>query len=1157
MARLSVAVLGTPEVRHGREALVFPTRKSLAILVYLLVEGGTHRRDKLATLFWPDSDEDAGRATLRSTLARLREGLGESTDGSHLIIERDAVGFNFASDFELDARSLDAASGLARTLSGPERPSDEARRTAIVRLQQGADAWRGEFLEAFSLRDAPDFDDWAGLQREIWRQRAEAVLDRLSLLQAEAGASAGAIATINRWLRLNPLDERAHRRLIQVHAAAGDRAAALRAYEACRAVLEKELGVRPEPETEAVAERIRTAPSQPREARRRGTSPPPHALLEGPLVGRADEFTKLVELFHTCRRGRPQAVTLVGEAGIGKTRLAAEFLGWAAAHGADVLQARAFETGAHLPYQPLIDAARPRVERENAPEALLSDTWLVELSRLLPELRDRYPDLPVPVGDVAAARTRLFEALARLGRALADRAPLVLFIDDVQWADAASLEVLRYAARRWTQDGVTVLLLFGLRAEALTTAELGEWLVGLHRDVAGTDLDLGPLTFEDTLALLGSTPASPPAAEIEDFARWLFAETSGQPFFLVETLRALLEQGALAPRRREDGNWAIDVVRGPNQGERQAFLPPSVRQIIQARLARLTSTGRDLLAAASILGQGFSFEMLCRVGHLTEDDALPALDEVLRSHLLREARDGVGGSGEGRYVFGHDKIRDVVYAGAGGARRRVFHRRALDGLEEAAAPAAELARQALAAGLDEPALRYSIAAGDEAMRLLAARDAATHYERAIALAERLGRGDLVAESHARRGHAFVSIAMWVEARRELEAALAGLGPDLRDRRAEVLVDLIEACWWLLDIPAMRRHATEALGLADRLGRGDIETKAAAWLASAEGSAGNLRACVEQNRRVIDRAYALGIMPPAVAGHFESVNLYWLGRVSEAVRSASETVDQAREEKDIPWLLLSLPHLAAALAGSGRYAEAASAFEEARRLSRDYGIENLRARAIAWSTGFHLDLFDLAGAEALALEARESALAVNFVPSAVSAGIDLLLTYARLHDVGRTEQLIDEVATAAERASGFHGWQWMLRLAEARAEIALARGGWEEARRWADDVIAQSRARGRVKYHVVGLTTHAQALIGLGRTKEAIADLTTAVALARPVGDPALLLRALAALAAVSGDDTIAAEGRAVIKRILEELPDAEMRRRVGTAEPFSVLTRRM
>jgi tetratricopeptide (TPR) repeat protein len=169
--------------------------------------------------------------------------------------------------------------------------------------------------------------------------------------------------------------------------------------------------------------------------------------LVAPLVGRAAAFSQLVAHYQQARQRQPQAVLLMGEAGIGKTRLASEFMTWARAQGAEVLSGQAFEMGGRLPYQPLVEAVRPRLEEENAPEDLLDDPWLAELSRLLPELRVRYPDLPAPTQDELAAKLQLFEAVARLVDALARSALLVLLLDDLQWVDGASLDLLRYLGR--------------------------------------------------------------------------------------------------------------------------------------------------------------------------------------------------------------------------------------------------------------------------------------------------------------------------------------------------------------------------------------------------------------------------------------------------------------------------------------------------------------------------------------------------------------------------------------------------------------------------------------------------------------------------------------------------------------------------------------
>ena len=1159
MVRLQVAVLGTPAIRHGGEALSFPTRKALALLIYLTVEGGLHSREKLAALFWPDSDERHGRAMLRYTIAVLRRVVRHPAGAQHLVVMRDALGVAPDADFEVDVHLLRAAYTQDPSPATSASPSGAAQ--TIATLRHLVTLNHGEFLEGFSLPDAPAFDDWAELQREVSRHTTDRVLDRLSQLEADSGEIAGAVETVGRWLAGNPLNEVAYRRLMRLHIAAGDRVGALRAYESCRALLAKELDISPSPETESIAERIRFDESlRPVPL---GEPPSPSTVtgfLEGPLVGRSDQFQRWVELYHAAHRGAVQAVILEGEPGIGKTRLARELLGWARGQGADVLQGRAFETGGRLPYQPLVDALRPRLDQENAPDDLLSDVWLAELGRLLPELRDRYPDLPMLLGDEPAARTRLFEAIARLGQALAERAPVVLFVDDLQWSDTGSLDVLHYAGRRWAESRTSLILLFSLRSEStVATPALDEWLVGLRRSLPITRIELDPLTVEDMMRFVRGLGAerleqgSPPTPELEQFARWLFTETEGQPLFAVELIRVLLERQALIPQPRQDGGWMIHVP--PDMADEAALhgiLPPGVQEVIRDRLARLGRTARELFTAGAVLGQGFTFDQLCRVAALSEDEALPGIDMLLRAHLLRETESTDRRFIIGSYLFTHDKIREAVYAEAGEARRRIFHRRALEALQ--AAPAAQRVRHAQAAGLEESAVRLSLAAGDDAMRLLAGRDAIAHYERASDIAERLGWGDMCAELHARCGKAFASVALWGQARHEFEAALNGLGTAQRERRTEILVDLLEACWWLLDLPSLRQAASEALASAKELRRGELETAAMGWLAAAIGADGDVAGCVAGCRQAFARGRELDIPAPPQVHTYVSLSLYWLGQLDEAIERSDAGIEAARAGNQMSAMMWCLPHLGIALAASGRYDEADRAFQEARQLGREYGVDTLRARAIAMSAGFYLDLEEFARHEALAEEARELAHSLSFPPPAVSAGIDLLMNFARRQDVGRAEKLIDEVAASVEATSGFHGWLWKLRLAEARAEIALARGDWDETLAWANQAITQSHARKRVKYHAIALSTRARASLAMGRTKQAIADFRMAVAVARPIGDPALFLRAATGMLAVDGDDALAAEAGAAVDRIVKALQDEGMRRRFEATETVRIVT---
>jgi DNA-binding SARP family transcriptional activator/tetratricopeptide (TPR) repeat protein len=1109
MSTLKLALLGIPQVVHAEAAVAFPTRKALGLLAYLATEGGLHSRDKLIALLWPESDDASSRATLRSTLARLREALANDAI-KHLKTQRDLVGIDASAGLELDLHVIQAASNLSSTSE---------------QLVMAAALCRGEFLEGFGLRDATEFDDWLAAQRQVWNGRMARILDRLSEAQMDRGQVRDAIATTSQWLTFEPLDETAYRRSMQLFAILGDRSAALRAFEACRSRLERELGVAPAPETQALAERIRTRLDAP--------SAPPIAAVTvtletagvAPLVGRELEVARLSAAYRLARQGRCHVVLLQGEAGIGKTRLADEFLAWASMQGADVLRGRAFEAGGRLPFQPLVDTLRPRLERENAPEDLLSDVWLAELGRLLPELRDRYPDLPPPAGDDAAARARLYEAIARLGQAFAERAPLVLFVDDIQWADTASLDVLRYATGRWAQTQANVLVLLAVRAEALAvTPQLSEWLTGLGRDIQVIRLDLQALPAEDTFLFVRLLGVQEPR-----FATWLHEETGGEPFFLVEMVKALLERGVLTAESTNAQEARLTLVAPMAADFWRGLLPPGVRDVVRARLSWLSPAAQTLLTAGAVLGQAVSLVRIARVANLSDDAALLALEECMRSRLLREETQ----ADQARYLFAHDKIRQVAYADISHARQQLLHRRALEVLQEAGARPAELAQHAEAAGLLERALDLNVAAGDEARMLLAASDAAARYQAAMILAQRLGRADIVPELHARCGQALASITAWSDARRELESSLSGL---TAERRAEVLVELAMACHWLLDVPSTRRYAAEALHLAEELQRDDLAAGAIGAFAFADSSDGELAASLEGYNAAFVRAGDRPVALLAPAAEMSALILYWRGRYEESVSAGESAVSLAQGVHDPSNVVRALGDLGMAQGASDRFVEAFSTFKEARRFGQEYGLITWTARAVAMYGGLCLDVGDFEAAETLAEEARDLARSVNFVHPVISAGIDLMLNFVRRGEIDRAEHLVDEVAHAARSGAGAHGWLWRLRLAEAMAELQCARGAWEPALIQAEEALARAARHDRPKYRVLGLTARAQALLSLGRAREAIADLHRAVDLARQLGSGPLFVACGTKLLGLDGEAALDAEVVATTQRIMLALP---------------------
>lgn len=741
MSRLSLQVFGMPEVRSGEQILSFRTRKALALFIYLALESRQHSRDDLVSLLWPESDEVQGRASLRNALFQMRsllQGVASHDGSAWITSEQGFLKFHRSSDLELDIEFIQRAFSLTNARLSTNQQDRQARLTF---LQAAVDAYRADFLAGFNVQDALPFEQWAGVQREAWHRRMSQIFDRLSQLHIDGGELSYALDTTNRWLTHDALNEAVYQRLMQVHLITGDRTAALQVYEACRQMLSRELHSQPGPETLALVERIkmRRTSSNNSSSHAFPQSPVP-MLQQGPLIGREHEYESLITHYHTTGRGEVQVVSIEGEAGIGKTRLAHDFVNWATAQGADVLLGRAFETGGHMPYQIMIEALRRRVEQENAPTDLLSDLWLAELSRLLPELRERYPDLPAPLQDDAIAQNTLFEAVARLIRAFAKRAPVVFWLDDIQWVDATTLDLLYYIGRHCKENRTRFLLLVNLRSESLhTLPRLTQWLINLERDLPVKRLQLDPLSYEEMLQLLTALgmeeldsknrqvsrslvqPDTP-----DSFSSWLFSQTKGQPFYLMETLKALLERNILTTEQRPGG---IRVLVEPAQLReviQQELLPPSIRAVISTRLAPLTTDSFTLLTAGAVLGQHFTFEQICQVADLAVNEGLLALDEVLQRDFLHEpVTDSMG-----TYSFTHDKLREVVYTEAGEARRRIFHRRAGDMLQREGASASELIQHAQGSGQVEYAFQLTIAAGDEALKVFASRDAITFYKQA-------------------------------------------------------------------------------------------------------------------------------------------------------------------------------------------------------------------------------------------------------------------------------------------------------------------------------------------------------------------------------------------------------------------------------------------
>lgn len=1129
---LEIKLLGPPEVFHGGHPVKFAARKALALFVYLVVEGGTHPREKLQAIFWPESEPRQVQSALRTTLKRIKDALQGVDD--LLRIEGDRIGFNPSAASFLDLN-------LIAHLTADTQPTQLAPPTVTL-LQNAVEAARGPFLEAFSLPDTPAFNDWVVIQRNILGGRLNLIHDRLSNHQLETHLIHPAIETVNRWLVLDRLNESAYQRLMRLHFLNGDRSAALQAYETCRELLEKELGVEPSSETEEVLAYIRSsetpAPVSEDQAGAR------EEAFHIPFVGRSKEYQSLVGVFHLAQKGKPQVAVVSGESGMGKTRLADEFLKWAGTQGADALCGRAYETSEGLPYQPIIDALRERLERENAPEDLLDDAWLAELTRILPELRERYPDLPTASGDEATARSRLFEAIARLGASLSARNPLILLMDDLQWADAGTLELLHYLSRSWRVSYTRILLLILIREESLThQTGLRDWMSGLTRDIPVTRLSLSPVQASDIRELVQSLTGGN-VEGVPELSAWLIAETNGQPFFVVETLSALDDYGALV--------WADGVTSTPVLDPLGTLenlksidprsLAPTIHDVILSRLEWLSQSASAVLSAAAVIGRNCSFGLLGSVSGTDEQSSLDALDELLSARLIVEVRN------ETRpYNISHDRIREVVYAHISEARREVFHRRALTALTNDKAPSAELSHHALSAKEWGFAFQHSLNAGDEAMRLYEVKTAVEHYETARSL---LSENNSVTDAEScLRLYTQLGLACELEFHhREAVTVYEEMQAQAfaRDNQKMELAALVALCK-ILPLPYDSQNlekavalAMQALPLAQTLE--DLKAQAQIELSLArthkfgdkqiESTLQHLRAAEGWARKAgVRDELATALLEIGVARLF-------LGQLEQAGSTLTEAMEIFRELDQSPRVLSCLHNLAIIQLQMGKFDSALTIMEEAYGANKALGSPTSIYSLAITQNVVHI----LRGQYGPALEAlypsldiAESQIVSLWVDifqqlawcyydlGAYDAGLDYCQRAVSHHD--QTSQTgcspaytmlallhirrgnLAEAEAAVKKGwenfdlqwQTYAGWPETLSILEAEAELALAQGELDRAARWVYQLLGKYEELKLQHFKPNALYLQAKVELAAGNKEDAHKTLRNALALSDEIG----------------------------------------------------------
>src|SRR5215211_3664999 len=643
MAELRIALLGPPRVDLDGAPIEVDTRKAIALLAYLAIHPERHGRDAVAGLLWPDYDTEHARGALRRTLSTLNKAVGPGW----LAADRSTVGFARAVP-ELDVARFEALVAACRAHG--HDPTD-ACPACIAPLEEAARLHRGDFLAGFSLRDSTNFDDWQYFQAERLRRELASTLERLATAQIGQHRWDDAVDAARRFLALDPLHEPAHRQLMRIYAWSGRRGAALRQFQACQRVLADELGVEPLEETVAVHQAIQanrlpppppvaTAPAAAGAVRAVDNRRPVPGgsvtlpMKAAPLVGRGAEWAALLDAYAgVVSDGR--LVVIEGEAGIGKTRLAAELAGHARSLGASVVGGRCYEEEAAVAYGPFIEGLRGVLASGRTLEGVPAH-WLAEARRLLPELIEHHPRLPEPGPlDGPAAGRQFLEGVSQvLAAACAGPVPGLLVLDDLHWADEASLDVLAYLIHRL--EGRPLLVVACWRSEQVPAdARLRRLAAEARRTGHGTVLELDRLDAAEVAELVAAV--APARARV---AGLLHERTEGLPFLVLEYLAAVGDDGELP-----------------------TLLPGGARDLLAARVRGVGDAARQVLGAAAVLGRSF--------------DVDTALAELAARGLVHE----VGGD---VYDFGHGLVRDLVYAQTSLARRRLLHRRVGEALAAAA-----------------------------------------------------------------------------------------------------------------------------------------------------------------------------------------------------------------------------------------------------------------------------------------------------------------------------------------------------------------------------------------------------------------------------------------------------------------------------------------